>query len=527
MRRRTGIGRSGSARIAVGVLLLACTLGARLPAAVNWSLWQDEVGSERVIAAATPRGALSQVVRRESSPPAFYMTAWAANRAAVVLVPGSRHVRSLRVLSLLFSLGTTALTFVLACRLLPLWAAALAGLVVSLGSELVVHGSELRPYSLLAFVCVLFAFTIRRAVERPDRGRLAVLAVTVALGSLTHYFFLFTLAGGIVWLVASRVQRAVVGRTGAALALGLVPLVIWSPYFLRQYRNGNYQTVAHFTVARLTQFVSALLVPQPIVTDAGRIAQGAAFLLLVGSAVALVVWGRDDRLYGLLVLVPLVGLAVIGALGPRVFSSRNLIGIVPFAAISLAWVCASLPWRRVSWVAAVVVGALVLAGFAYGQASLGRTPYERIAREAAALGVGRGQPLVWFGPYRGTIPVDFYLASDFPPGRRPRLKRFSLSTQYRCEAFVVVARNAAGRRWLGQHRDEIVASVLVPSYGDVPQGRRAQADVIIARLRRSGDVLARAAAANALLFQRADARSTCTRSQPSRSMSAVARPRPG
>lgn len=473
---------------------------------MHYAFWQDEVGSARVIYQPTPRSAVAQVVRRESTPPAFYMTAWTVNRAATAAT-SHRWARSLRVLSLAFSLGTTVLTFLLACEFLPLWAAGLAGLIVSFGSVLVLHGAELRAYSLFAFVCVLFAFVLSRAITRPRRAHLAALAGTVALGSLTHYFFLLTLAAGAVWLVSSALERAVVRRVSVALAVGLVPLAAWSPFWLRQYQHHVYGTSPTFNVGRLLAAVPVLFAPQAIVNDIGHAGQAGVFISVVASAVALLRLPSEGRLCALLVLLPLVVTAAVAALGERVLNARNLIGIAPFAAIALSWACASLPWRRGSQAAAVLVGVLVVASYALGLVTLGRTPYDRIAQEVTSQGFRHDEPLVWFGPWGGTIPVGWYLTTDMPSARWPRFV-VAKPTHGDCSGVEVIARNRTGRRWLDQHRAEILARTTTPSYGDVQEGRRHH-DVVVVRLGWSPGILDRAAEASAVLFRRADALSPC------------------
>src|SRR5262249_32368018 len=169
--------------LTVGVLLVVCTLAVRLPGVLHDALWQDEVGTEHVIAQSTLGDALRTIVNRESTPPAFYVLARAADRLAPESTPRAR-VPTLRALPLAFSLGTTALTFALALELLPLWGAALAGLLVSFGSILVVHGSELRSYPLLAFACVAFAVALEMAAGRPTLARLALLPRAAPPGSL-------------------------------------------------------------------------------------------------------------------------------------------------------------------------------------------------------------------------------------------------------------------------------------------------------------------------------------------------------
>ena len=499
--------------LAVIVLLLACTFVARLPDATHYALWQDEIATERVITAPTARAALSQVVRGEATPPAFYLTAWATGRAASALVPAGRQVASLRLLSVGFGLGTTALTVLLACEFLPLWAAALAGFITSFASILVLHGAELRAYSLLAMMSVLFAFLVLKAVGRPAGTRLAMLSGAVAIGSLTHYFFLLTFTAGALWLVTSGLERAVVRRVGLAFALGLVPLAVWSPYWLHQYQRGNYGVSPHFTFARLIEVVPVLFAPQAIVNDAGPAIRAVVFTAVIGAAVAAFLARRNEgRLCALLVLLPLFATAAIATSGQRVFNARNLIGVAPFAAICISLACASLPWGRGRWpqVAAALVGVLVAAGYLLGQVTLGRTAYDRIARAVTAQESGNGEPIAWFGPYGGALPVGWYLTQDAPSDSWPRIVR-ALPTSSPCPGVEVVARNAAGRRWLDQHRAEVLARTVIPSHGDNQEGKRQPADVIVARLRWSAGILDRATSANALLFHRAGVALPCLR----------------
>jgi hypothetical protein len=504
----SAFGGMRSSRFVVGVLLLACTLGARLPGAVHDPLWQDEIAAERVITQPTPRKALGQLVNADSNPPAFFLTAWAAYHTTNAVDSTVAPARSLRVLSIAFSLLMTALTFLLACELLPLWAAALAGLIVSFASELVAHGAELRPYAMLALACVAFAFVLERTVARPNRLRLALLAGVVAVGSLTHYFFLLTLAAGGLWLVTSGRERLLVRRIGVALAVGLVPLAVWSPYWLRQYHHGHYAWAPPFGWAWLASFLPTLFAPDLFVSDAGRAAQVAVSLAVIGSAV-LLLRRREGRLYALLLLVPFLLAAMVWAAGARVFSPRNLIGIVPFAAIALSWACVSLPWRRISQVAAVMVGALLVGIFIAGQIRLERTPYDRIAHELIAQGFDRHEPIVWFGNYGGAIPVFWYLTSDGPTDLWPRAF-IAKPTGSPCDAVDVVA-HRGGFRWLYQHRADVLSETSVPFYSDSPRGKRAKNDLTIARLRWSRGILESAAAAHAFLSHRSDTPSPCLR----------------
>jgi len=495
--------------VTVGVALLGCTLASRLPSALNDALWEDEIGAQHVIALPTLAGSLRQIVTHESTPPVYYVLARTVDRVAGALATEAR-ARIVRALSILFSLGCTGLTFILALRLLPLWPAALAGFLASLGAVLVVHGSELRAYSLLAFASVLFALTLERAVAEPTRRRLSELACVVALGSLTHYFFLFTLAAGALWLVVAETSRSVRRSVGAALLVGLIPLAAWSPAWIYQWRHGSYATTPPFSLDRFVEVVPSLFAPQAVVSDTGLFLRTAATLAILAPAI-LLLRRNEGRLVSLLTLVPLIAVSLVAWIaGERIFNTRNMIGVAPFAAIALAWGCASLPWRRASLIVSGLVALLVAAGFAYGQASLGRTPYERLADDLRAQGLRNDEPIVWFGNDGGIAPVTWYLTTRADTGIWPQFV-LSTPTEGACSAVQVVVRTDTGRHWLDDHRDGILEQSSTPSFGDRIQGKRGT-DIIVARLRwTDGSLDFPQHDRNRVIFHVAGSRSPCLR----------------
>jgi hypothetical protein len=498
----------------IAVLLLACTLGARLPAALHYALWQDEVGVEHVVAEPTVSSAIDRLVAHESTPPTFYLMARVVDRAVSGLNIVSR-ARVGRGLSLVFSLGCTALTFLLALEFLPLWGAALAGLLASFGSELVIYGSELRSYSLFAFTCVAFALALARAVREPTFRRLAILAFAVALGSMSHYFFLFTFTAGVLWLLTIPRDRSLLLRVGSALTLGLIPLAVWSPNWLHQFHQGHYQTAPSFTFVHVVELLPSLLVPAQAVQRTPEVIPIVATLAVLASALFLALRRPGTgRLCAFCVLVPFIVITVmIWITEKRVYSTRNLIGLTPFEGLALAWGCVALPWRRVGWLAGAVAASSVLAGFVYSQVGLGRTPFNRIADDLIAQGFRNNEPVVWFGQYGGILPVAWYLTLDEPPDFWPRV-RISSPTGKACRAVEVVVRNSTGKRWLAEHRGAILAQASTPSYGNSDEEGRGQ-DVIIARLRWSRGILNRPEGAPGwFMFRRAESGTPCLKPTP-------------
>lgn len=535
--------------LAVVAALAASALAAQLPGAVHDAFWEDEIGVEHVISQPTIGTALREIVRGESTPPAFYLLARAADRSLGWLAPSSR-ARALRSLPLAASVGTAVLTFLLADELMPLWAAALAGALVGFSSLGGVYAADLRSYAQLAFCCVAFALLLERAAASPSILRLTLLAVMVGLGSLTHYFFLLTLGAGALWLLVSGLPRRVLLRIGLAFALGLVPLALWVPDWLRQYRNGIYATAPPFTLQQFVTLFPRLFAPEAVVSrprlvehavvallavmaaalllrqrPRGRAALyllvailGVGALVLLGGegifrdanlalsrttlaehgvltlvvlvAAVLLLRRREGRLAALCLLVPPLSVsALILVTDKRVFNDRNFTGIIPFAAIALAWGCASLPWRRVSYGAGALVGSLVLASFAYGQLELGRTPYDQIARAMLRQGFKRNEPILWFGSWQAQFPVGWYLTLDEPANTWPRLAQARRGDgKGSCAWVEIVARSQTGRLWLHVHRRAIVSETSLPSYGDVPQGGRGP-DLTVARARWSPGML--------------------------------------
>ena len=475
-------------RLAVGLLLAACAVGAGLSGAVHDALWQDEVGTERVISQSSVRDALHVIVDMESTPPAFFLLARAADRAATGLKPETRVKVTRVALPLALSAGCAVLTFMLALELMPLWAAILAGLLVSFGPIGDLWGPLLRAYSMLAFTCVAFAFALERAAARPGLLRLALLSGVVALGSLTHYFFLFTLGAGVLWLLIARLRGSVIARIGAAVAIGLIPLALWSPDWLRQYRHGIYATAPPFNLTHFLQLLPLLFTSNAIVSSTTIVASTFLTLTVLVSA-ALLLRPRQGRLCALFVLVPFLTVSLfVWVSGELIYRDRNLIGVAPFAAIALAWGVASLPWRRVSHAAAAVVLALVIAQLGYGEIALGRTPYDRIAATMIRQGFRRQDPILWFGGgWAGPFSVGWYLTSRERANTWPRLV-LSQPSDGACGRLEVIARSATGRLWLSRHREAILTETSLPAYGDVPEGRRNHPDMVIARLRWHGVV---------------------------------------
>jgi hypothetical protein len=359
---------------------------------------------------------LSTIPDTESTPPAYYVLAWAWTR---VLGHGEVGMRSLSALA-----GTAAVPVVyaagraLASRRVGLVAAALA----AVSPLLVWYSQEARAYSLLVLLGALSVWLAARAVARPDGRPLAAWAACCALAVATHYYAGFLVLGEAAWLVAS-----VPGpRRGAALtavaAVGCAAAALL-PLALDQRSTGNFTRFV--SEAPLSQRVEEvpkklLLGEQGTPGDYGQPAEAlklpvAALALLAAVLLLARARGREPR--GGLVA------AGLGAAAAGVPLAMAVAGFDYFAAyLTIA-----------AWVPlAVAAGAGFAAGGRLGLAGAGllaaamlvvtisvpagtalRRPDFRAAAEA--LGHGDGPRLVVATPDNSIAPLDAYLGDLDPP----------------------------------------------------------------------------------------------------------------
>lgn len=382
----------------------AClAFGVRIAGALHYAFWQDEVTSARIMLERTPVGVLHHVAKTESTPPLFYELGWLVHRLGVPM-------QDVRVVSALAGATLAAATVVLARRLLPLWASALAGLAVALGYEFVFHGRELRAYELHALLTVWLAFAALAVIETPGRRQTVLLALATAAGTLTNYFFLLSVCFVLLWAWRSPARR----QLGLAIGAGLVPFAAWIPVLAFQYRHHRFSFIGPFRLhAVLTSYWSLFARAEP---QTSGLHEAAPLVLGAGVLVGCFVLARRSdtgRLVALLAVGPLVTAALVWLAGPRIFDTRNLIGVGPFAAIALAGVLALIA-KPVAVATAGAGAALVVFGFVLGdrQAPIA---YDRIARSLVAAGWQRTDPIVLHGNfYAFRSPLEWYL-----PGKPP------------------------------------------------------------------------------------------------------------
>jgi hypothetical protein len=477
--RRLTLGRAGNDRVVLACALAvgALAAAARLPGAIRDSFWEDEVSSAHVLVQSTPWGMVHQIARTEATPPLWYAIGWALHQLGV-----SPH--GYRAMSVLAGALLAAIALVLARRLLPLWASVLAGLLVAFGWQFVMHGRELRAYELFALASVVFAWVLLRELEprdgRSGRRRYG-LALAVAFGALTNYFFLLTVAAALIWLWSERELAAERRRVAVGVGIGLIPLMIWSPVLVHQYLGHRFSWIGPFSVRGVIDVYWELFAQH---TPTGGGALVLPLLLLAAVVCGCVLLSHasvEGRLMASMAIVPVVLSALAWLAGAHVFDPRNLVSAGPFAAVGLAALPAAVP-RPLGYALGLAAAASVAVGAIVSE-STPPTPYDGISAALVAEGWRPSDPTVLFGgsgdffAYRS--PLEWYL-----PGQ-PYLTLGEPQPARKCRAVFVVA--WPGHGLAGARDSGLLASAR--SVGGVLVGRLRAASPPRSGFWRDGHVL--------------------------------------
>lgn len=383
--------------IATAAAVAALAAALRLPG-LGQALWQDEVASARILREPTVGAMLARVARTESTPPLWYALGWLLHAAGVA-------IPDVRVLSVVAGALAAGLVVLLARAFLPLPVAALAGVLVAVGAELVQHGSELRAYELLLLLAVVFARCLLAELRAPSRRRELALGAAVAAGGLTHYFFAFTVLAALTWLWVDGAARAVRRRATVAIVAGALVAAAWAPVMLGQYHRDRFWWIPGFRSAiaagvPLRLFVVAYVGAPP------ALPLGLAALALVALGAWRLRGSGEGRLVGALALGPLALAALVWLAGVRIFALRNLIEIAPFVAIAVAAVLTLLPRRAA---VAIAAACAVAAPIVWRQQDT-TPPYQTIAGALVRLGWQPSAPVAVYGNFFSyRAPLEWYL----------------------------------------------------------------------------------------------------------------------
>ncbi len=330
-------------------------------------LWKDEAWSVQTALLPLDQIIVVQGERPFDSPPLHFLL------LGLWLPLGGTSELSARFPSLLLGVLTVATQAALGRALLGRVGAVLASLFVAVSPFAVYYGQEARMYTLVSFLSILGAYGLWRHHQKAERRWLAVGAVALGLGLMTHYFFAFLVFALALAVLAMGIRgRRDVRSLVAALAIASFPFLIWlalssgTQTSVAAAAGGDNSTpFGQLVTSTLSSFAVGLL-------DDSAAAPWAVIIsgLLVGSGVALLLLrlrsgdlGRDQAL---LLVAWLLIPAALAALVPWSVRPRYLTVVYPAFVLVATAALLGLAGRRP---VAVGVAAAVLAAFSWGRVS--------------------------------------------------------------------------------------------------------------------------------------------------------------
>ena len=179
------------------------------------------------------RRVIRAVQLSDTSPPLYYLLLNLWTRRA-----GTSDL-ALRLFSVLWALAAFPLIWLLAERLGGRSAAFSSALLYALAPLSLYYSVEGRMYAMLWFLAVAFIWLTLRLHDRgPERPTLLLWVVTAVAGFLTHYFFAFVWAAGVLWLVLhpGRITRSYQAAGVLVTIALLVPWYVQVPASLGRWR---------------------------------------------------------------------------------------------------------------------------------------------------------------------------------------------------------------------------------------------------------------------------------------------------
>ncbi len=183
-------------------------------------------------APAGPGRVVRAVFLSDTNPPLYYLALWGWTRTF-----GTSDA-ALRFLSVLCAMPSLCFLFSIARRIGGDWAAWFAAAVFAISPTAIYFSIEGRMYSLVWLLVTALAWASLRLQSRGDALAWVVWIGAATLGLLTHYFFLFPLAGIGLWLLLApgRIKRVALIAAGAGVLLLVAPWYALVPRSLAAWR---------------------------------------------------------------------------------------------------------------------------------------------------------------------------------------------------------------------------------------------------------------------------------------------------
>lgn len=369
---------------------------------------------------------LAAIPRSESTPPLYYVLAWAWSK------PFGTGEVWMRSLSALAGTASIAVVYLGAAALpLPRRAGLVAAAAVAVSPVMVWFSQDARAYALVVLLTALAFLFFARARRSGSRRDLALWALFSALAIWTHYFAGFVVAPEAVLLLLGRNRR---GALLGVLAL-VAAAALLMPVALRQQQNAHAGWIARQPLGERLERAGAKLVGSDNGNEHGA-RQGDPIPLAVPAALAvaalvLLLWrgDADERLGagpaavvgGAAVALPLL----LGLLGSDYFDGRNMLpAFVPL----LILVGAGFGVRRAGTVGLGLAAAFCLCSLVFTLEidRLPRLQREDLRNAAAEVGTLGPATAVVTIRYAVNQPLRYYLGAEFARRTLPPLREIDL-----------------------------------------------------------------------------------------------------
>ncbi len=387
-RDRAGVWARSRVEAWVVAALVALAFGLRLHG-IHQSLFGDDVLFLRIVDDHSLGEVLSLVRNGEETPPLSFLVGWAlalGNPAAVLV----------RLPSLVASVATIPLVYLVGRRTVGGAAGVVAAAWLALSPFAIVFGTQARPYAQVEALVLASTLALLAALESRKRAPWVAYGLTTALAAYTHYTALFVLVPQAAWALWTRRDR--VRPLLVANGLAAVAFLPWLSSFLVHAQHGGGEAklidqLAPLTPSNVAHVWAQALVGHPYVA-LGDLPGWPALAAVAASVGGLLLTAAVQRrglapattLAGGRVLVVLLALAPIAAVvlysvrpDHSLLLARNLSVAVPYTVLVIGWVMT----RARSRLAAPLTALALLALLAGTVKSL-RSGYEVPDASAAA-----------------------------------------------------------------------------------------------------------------------------------------------
>ena len=376
------------------------------------SYWYDEAVTVDLVRRSFG-GMLSGVAHSESTPPLYYLFAWAWSK---VFGTGEMGLRSL---SAVFGTASVPVAYAGARTFVGRRSSLVAAALVAVSPFLVWYSQEARAYALL----VLLAAASLACLRRP-----AVWAIVASLALAAHYFAVFLVAAEAVWLVRRSADRPAVRRAvaGVAVTAGvLAPLAAYQARYSQHtawiYRSGSVTGRAAYLLHQLVVGAYPASYLRPLIVA-----------VAIAVAVGVFAWTEGADRHGATValalgLAAIAAPAILAALGDRLaggrgdyFIYRNVIAAVVPLTIATGAVL------QRAGVAAVVLVCILLASVSIEIAR--RPELQRPDIRSVGFAIGEPQPerLVVADARTATVLEVYLRVAEPAPGARVDVRDIDL-----------------------------------------------------------------------------------------------------